>query len=42
MRRKLKEEEREEPGKERKAEERIILGKLFLRHQLKPNYLLYG
>lgn len=44
---KKKEEETEarkgnRTGEKRKAEERIILGKLFLRHHLKPNYLLYG
>lgn len=46
MGRKRKEEKREaREGKgteeKRKAEE-IILGKLFLRHQFTPNYLLYG
>lgn len=44
---KKKEEEKEArkckgTGEKRKAEARTILGKLFLRHHLKPNYLLYG
>lgn len=44
---KKKEEEKEArkckgTGEKRKAEERITLGKLFLRHHLKPNYPLYG
>lgn len=40
--RKRRKEDREKPREERKAEKRISLGKLFLRQQLKPNYLLYG